>query len=83
VALWARCPPPCLAECNLLCTDCLALTRPTRSLPGCRFTVLQRRDPEEADRLHHVMDEHIHLRHERLQAMSQAVNKKPAEEETK
>ncbi|GAB4822569.1 hypothetical protein N2152v2_009615 [Parachlorella kessleri] len=48
-----------------------------------RFMVLQRRDPEEADKLHARMDEHIHLRQERLLNMSKAVPKKPAEEEPK
>ena len=45
--------------------------------------MLQRRDPEEADKLHARMDEHIHLRQERLLNMSKAVPKKPAEEEPK
>lgn len=46
-------------------------------LPPCRFTVLERSNPEVAERLHHELDEHIHLRQERMVNMSKARNPPP------
>ena len=83
--------PPTTASCITTCTaPQLLLAQPNPQTtntgdlpfffaPACRFAVLTRKDPQAAEQLHRELDEHIHLRQERLVHMAEELRHAAAE----